>query len=75
LLAVVLVLGRKGYSAAPVAGGAVVALFLLLFLYARWLLPVLGRKQALLLILLKELSVLVLLALVGGGVWLLSLLF
>lgn len=62
LLIWLLLLGSLGAGAAPVAGGSVVALFMLLFFYGRWLYPFLRVRQILGVLLLKELGVVLLLA-------------
>ncbi|MBN2493919.1 MAG: hypothetical protein JXR96_04945 [Deltaproteobacteria bacterium] len=74
-LVLMLALGSQGAGAAPVAGGAVVALFVLAVFYARWLFPTLGTGQIMLVLALKESGVLVLLGLAGGLVLLLRWLF
>jgi len=56
----VILMGRQGAAVAPLAGGSVVALFLLAFFYARWLLPGLKARHLLVMVLLKELGVVIL---------------
>ena len=69
----VLLMGREGAQVAPLAGGAVVALFLLLFFYARWMFPRLKTRHLLAVVLLKELGVIVLVGFAVGVVLLISL--
>ena len=69
LLVLVLMAGAYGARAAPVAGGATVAMFLLAYFYARWLVPVLDRRHILAILLLKEVAVIFFLGLVVGLVW------
>lgn len=71
----VLLLGREGASVAPLAGGAVVALFLLMFFYARWMFPGLKTRHLLTVVLLKELGVVILVAFAVGVVLLIRLIF
>jgi hypothetical protein len=65
---VVLLAGQPALEAAPVAGGSVVALFLLLFFYARWMFPFLKTRHVLAIMLLKELGVAVLVGFAVGVV-------
>jgi hypothetical protein len=69
----VLLLGREGAPVAPLAGGAVVALFLLMFFYARWMFPGLKARYLLTVVLLKELGVMILVGFAVGVVLLISL--
>ena len=66
ILVLLLMMGPAGADVAPLAGGAVVALFLLAFLYGRWLLPGLKGRQVLALVLFKELAVALLLGFIFG---------
>lgn len=69
----VILMGRDGLSVAPLAGGSVVALFLLVFFYARWLLPGLKARHLLVMVLLKELGVVILVGFAVGVVLLIRL--
>jgi hypothetical protein len=60
LTVVVLLMGRMGAEAAPVAGGATVALFLLMYFYARWMFPFLKARHILVVLLFKEAGVILL---------------
>ena len=71
----VLLMGREGASVAPLAGGAVVALFLLMFFYARWLFPSLKTRHLLTVVMLKELGVMILVGFAVGVVLLIRLVF
>jgi hypothetical protein len=64
----VLFMGREGAPVAPLAGGAVVALFLLVFFYARWMFPGLKTRELLAVVLLKELGVFILVGFAVGVV-------
>ena len=66
MLVVMLMLGREGASAAPIAGAATVVLVMLAYFYARWLWPILARRHILALLLLKELGIFLLLGFVVG---------
>lgn len=72
-LVLLLVVDTYGTQAAPVAGGATVAMFLLAYFYARWLLPVLDRRHVLAVLLVKEAAVLLFVGLAAGLIWLVSL--
>lgn len=72
-LVVVLLVDTYGSKAAPVAGGATVAMFLLAYFYARWLVPVLDRRHVLAVLLVKEVAVILFLGLTVGLIWLVSL--
>jgi len=74
-LVVLIFMGAQGASVLPVAGGATVAMFLLAYFYARWLVPVLDRRHVLAVLLIKEVAVIAWLGLAAGTVWLLSLVF
>ncbi|HOX43164.1 MAG TPA: hypothetical protein PK668_06185 [Myxococcota bacterium] len=65
-LAFLLAFGQEGTRVAPVAGAAMVMLFLLACSYARWLFPSLGWRFILAVVLLKELGVLAFFGLVLG---------
>jgi hypothetical protein len=71
----VLLMGREGAAVAPLAGGAVVALFLLMFFYARWMFPGLKTRHLLAVVLLKELGVVILVGFAVGVVLLIRLIF
>jgi len=58
ILVILLVLRGGGLRVAPLAGAAVVVLFLLACFYARWLFPVLGWRMVLAVVMLKELGAL-----------------
>lgn len=73
VLVLLLVVDTYGTKAAPVAGGATVAMFLLAYFYARWLLPVLDRRHVLAVLLVKEMAVILFLGLAAGLIWLVSL--
>ncbi len=64
----VILLGPEGARVAPLAGGAVVALFLLVFFYARWMFPDLKARHILAVVLLKELGLTVLVGFAVGVV-------
>jgi hypothetical protein len=64
----VILMGREGAGVAPLAGGAVVALFLLVFFYARWMFPGLKARHLLAVVFLKELGVLILVGFAVGVV-------
>lgn len=69
LIAVLVILmGREGIRLAPLAGGAVVALFILVFFYARWMFPGLKSRHLLAVVLLKELGVMILVGFAVGVV-------
>jgi hypothetical protein len=72
---VVLLMGREGASVAPLAGGSAVALFLLMFFYARWLFPGLKTRHLLVVVLLKELGVVILVGFAVGVVLVVRLIF
>jgi len=71
----VLLLGRQGVSVVPLAGGSAVALFLLVFFYARWLFPGLKTRYLLAVVLLKELGVVIMVGFAVGVVLLIRLIF
>jgi len=71
----VILMGKGGLTVAPLAGGSVVALFLLVFFYARWMFPGLKARHLLVVVLLKELGVVVLVGFAVGVVLLIRLLF
>jgi len=71
----VVIIGNQGTQVAPIAGGAVVALFMLMYFYGCWMFPVLKRRHILFVLLLKELSILVLFGLAIGLVVLVRWLF
>jgi hypothetical protein len=62
----VFIMGSQGTQVAPIAGGAVVALFMLMYFYGRWMFPILKRRHTLYVLLLKELAILVLFGLAVG---------
>ncbi len=66
ILVVVLLLGRMAASTTPIAGGAALAMFLLAYFYVRWLVPVLNRRQTLVVLMVKELAMLLLLGMAAG---------
>jgi len=68
LTVAVLMLGERGRGAAPVAGGCSVALLLLLYFYTRWMFPFLRARHVLAVMALKELGVIVLIAVAVGVV-------
>lgn len=67
LTVAVLLLGQRGGGAAPVAGGASVALALLLYFYTRWMFPLLATRHILAVMVLKEVGVILLFAVAAGG--------
>ncbi len=75
LAVIVLLMGREGAPVAPLAGGAVAALFLLMFFYARWMFTGLKTRHLLTVIVLKELGVMILLGFAVGVVLLIRLIF
>ena len=66
VLVFVLLMGAQGVQVAPIASGAVVALFMLMYFYGRWMYAFLKGWQVLVLVLLKELGVFILLGLAVG---------
>ena len=66
ILVVMLMLGRQGASAAPIAGAATVVMVMLAYFYARWLWPILDRRHILALLLMKELGIFLLFGFVVG---------
>ena len=66
VLVIVLFMGAAGAKVAPIAGGAVVALFLLMYFYGRWMLPFLKGRHVLLVVLVRELGVFILVGLAVG---------
>jgi len=71
----VILMGKGGLTVAPLAGGAVVALFLLVFFYARWMFPGLKTRHLLAVVLLKELGVVIMIGFAVGVVLLVRLVF
>ena len=71
----VLLMGKAGASVAPLAGGSVIALFLLMFFYARWMFPGLKTRHLLAVVMLKELGVVILVGFAVGVVLLIRLIF
>ncbi len=66
VLVVLLLMGADGARVAPIAGGASVALFMLMYFYGRWMFPFIKGWHVLVVILLRELGVFVLLGLAVG---------
>lgn len=66
VLVVVLLMGPEGAQVAPIAGGATVALLMLMYFYGRWMFPFLKGWHILIVLLLKELGVFALLAFAVG---------
>ena len=71
----VLLMGPQGAKILPVAGGALVALFLLMFFYACWMFPGLKKRHVLAVLALKELGIFTLLGIAVGLVILLRWIF
>ena len=66
IFVIMLCLGEPALHTLPIAGGACVSLFLLMYFYSRWLFPQLRGRQIIALSMLMELSILVFLALALG---------
>ena len=64
----VILMGKGGLTVAPLAGGSVVALFFLVFFYARWMFPGLKARHLLAVVFLKELGVIIMVGFAVGVV-------
>ncbi len=69
-VAVLLILvGAYGSEAFPVAGGAVISMFLIAWFYTRWLFPMLDAKHVVAIIFMKELATIFILGVIIGLVY------